>query len=143
MNHDQPAHVPLTACLIGLTGLIPFIAPAIVALAGNPTWVSAQHSYAACILAFLGALHWGPALNGSAQRPILLLTWGVIPSLIGWLALQQLYAMRAMVLVIGLCVTFAADIWLARFHRWPAYFLKLRAVLSAIACIGLLLASLN
>ena len=43
-------------------------------------------AYAATIAAFLGGVHWGPALRagGEARGP---LVWGVVPQLAGWLAL--------------------------------------------------------
>jgi hypothetical protein len=130
------ANGALTAWSLGLAGLIPFVAPAALALAGNPFWLNAQHTYAACILAFLGALHWGPALNGSAQHPALLLIWGVIPSLIAWIALQYYYSVPG--LVAGLILAFAADLVLARYHQWPSYYLSLRAVLTVVASLSLL-----
>ncbi len=137
MNQE---HTTRSAWLLGLAGLIPFIAPTLLSWAGHPAWLHAQHAYGACILAFLGAIHWGPALNGSAQRPALLLGWGVVPSLIAWFAMQQASSVQAYVLAAGLGLTFAADIFLNKYHRWPAYYLKLRAVLTAVACLSLLLA---
>jgi hypothetical protein len=94
-------------------------------------------------LAFLGAIHWGPALNGSAQRPALLLAWGVVPSLIAWLAMQQAAHAQGALLAAGLALTFAADVVLAKYHTWPAYYLKLRAVLTTLACASLLLAKFS
>ena len=137
MNTTQTTR---TAWLLGLTGLIPFVLPALMSWAGKPAWLPAQHAYGACILAFLGAIHWGPALNGSAQRPALLLGWGVVPSLMAWIAIQQAPNLQAVVLAGGLAATFAADVFLNQYHRWPAYYLKLRAVLTAIACASLVLA---
>jgi predicted neutral ceramidase superfamily lipid hydrolase len=138
-SSSNPA-VTRTAWLLGLAGLIPFVMPAALALAGNTAWLAAQQHYAACILAFLGALHWGPALNGSAQRPAILLAWGVVPSLMAWWALQWAGTDAALVLAAALVLTFAADVALARFHAWPVTYLPLRTVLTCVACVSLLLA---
>ena len=137
------------AWLLGLAGLIPFVAPAVLALAGNTAWLGAQQSYAACILAFLGALHWGPALNGSARRPALLLAWGVVPSLVAWVVLQAPSlqtdahsAFRAWCLAAALVGVWLVDLALAQLHTWPAYYLKLRGVLTVLAAVSVVLPTL-
>ncbi len=43
-------------------------------------------AYAATIAAFLGGVHWGPALREGGLAPVPLV-WGVMPQLAGWLAL--------------------------------------------------------
>jgi len=75
---------------LGYGGLIPFIAGA-AALGmwpGNDWIARALVGYAAVIVTFLGAIHWGRVLarpeEAEASR---LLQWGVIPSLLAWLAL--------------------------------------------------------
>ncbi len=75
---------------LGFGGLIPF-----VTLAGA-VWLgpadgrafvgTALLGYAAIIVSFLGAIHWGLAMQNPAQ-PAPLLVWGVLPSLLGWGAL--------------------------------------------------------
>ena len=146
MNHSNaPARLTKTAWLLGLAGLIPFVTPTILALIDKPQLLAAQHQYGACILAFLGAIHWGPALNGSAQPKVLLFTWGVIPSLIAWLALQSVARATdmVMILVLGLTLSMVADTILAKHHRWPTDYLKMRAVLTVVACTSLLLGQFN
>ncbi|MFP4132071.1 MAG: DUF3429 family protein [Thiohalospira sp.] len=75
---------------LGYGGLVPFIAGA-AALAvrpDSPLVANALAGYAAVILAFLGAVHWGRVLahpeRADAPR---LLQWGVIPALLAWIAL--------------------------------------------------------
>lgn len=90
---------------LGLLGLLPFFALALLAwlpqqvsLGALPATRMAQLSlvaYAAVILSFLGAVHWGFVLSGAPTPPALVrqsLTWGVIPSLLGWLALLMMFA---------------------------------------------------
>ncbi|SFD84443.1 Protein of unknown function [Thiohalospira halophila DSM 15071] len=75
---------------LGYGGLVPFVA-ATAALAiwpGNAFATTALVGYAAVILAFLGAVHWGRVLAHPerADAPQLL-QWGVIPALLAWVAL--------------------------------------------------------
>jgi len=76
---------------LGYGGLIPFVAAA-VALgawpAGQGLLLPALLGYAAVILSFLGAVHWGRVL-AAPGRPdaVILLAWGVTPSVLAWCAL--------------------------------------------------------
>ena len=85
--------LPFTATLLGLGGLIPFL------LCGfGSVWVlepvnatrllAGLVTYGAVILSFLGAVHWGLALEddvGLADRPRLVL--GIVPALVAWASL--------------------------------------------------------
>jgi hypothetical protein len=89
--------------LLGYTGLIPFIGFALLSMAYKGTDLSTMFGqwnllYGACIVSFLGAIHWGIVLaQSSPDRPCdlaghsgskqetLSLIWGVTPSLIAWL----------------------------------------------------------
>ena len=77
--------------LLGLGGLIPFVAGAIALWTlhdplAHAVAAFALATYAATIAAFLGGVHWGPALQaGGRDRSSLL--WGVMPQLAAWMAL--------------------------------------------------------
>jgi Protein of unknown function (DUF3429) len=135
-SHQTTRPLPIAAWLLGAAGLLPFIAAPALALLGQAHYLPMQRLYAACILAFLGALHWGPALNGSAQKPTLLLGWGVVPSLWAWAALQLPPFVQALALIAGLIA--AMDLLLAPLHRWARGYLLLRTVLTVVACASLL-----
>ncbi len=82
---------PRWARVLGFAGLVPFVAGAAALWALDDPVVSARAAfalaaYAATIAAFLGGVHWGPAMRagGQAAAP---LVWGVMPQLAGWLAL--------------------------------------------------------
>jgi Protein of unknown function (DUF3429) len=105
--------LPLTAILLGVAGLIPFIGCGIAAL--GPDETSAQKmlwaliAYGAVVLSFLGGVHWGFALEphsleqgGRSERWRLL--FGVLPALVGWLALLVPLALPSW---IGLCLLIA------------------------------------
>jgi hypothetical protein len=138
MNQMNQPPLGRTAWCLGLAGLLPFVVPAALAMRGDSSWVSVQHHYGACILAFLGAVHWGPALNGSAKRPALLLAWGVVPSLMAWVALMQAPPIEGGILIAGLIAACAADAGLAKYHHWPSDYLKMRVVLTTVVCLSLI-----
>ena len=80
-----------TAKLLGYAGLIPFVALSAFQLIfpSSPYQEIVTLSliaYGATIASFLGAIHWGFAMQQSAPNRKLLL-WGVIPSLLGWISL--------------------------------------------------------
>ena len=85
----NPAPGP-TARLLGLAGLIPFVAGAAALwVVGADLELRATrvlNGYAATIVSFLGGIHWGlAARRGGPADP--LLWWGVTPSLVAWAAL--------------------------------------------------------
>lgn len=64
-------------------GMVPFIIGMLMMILLDDTRpvVEAIHSYAAVILTFVGAIHWGRALNNDND---ILLSFSVMPSLIAW-----------------------------------------------------------
>ena len=89
------AYQPLptdTARLLGHLGLLPFVAGAalvwVVNAEAHPYATLALSSYAAVIVSFLGGIHWGLAFRLSAP-PASLFVWGVVPSLVAWLAVMM------------------------------------------------------
>ncbi|MGI4778272.1 MAG: DUF3429 domain-containing protein [Janthinobacterium lividum] len=76
--------------MLGLAGLLPFFAGTawVWVARGTPGGAFAAHSlatYAATIAAFLGGLHWGPALRDGG-RDVAAPAWGVTPQLAACLA---------------------------------------------------------
>ena len=86
--------VPPAAARLGAAGAIPFVAGALavwsLATPLDLLALEVLRIYAACILSFLGAVHWGLAMaaagpDGSPDGRRLALS--VLPCLIGWAAL--------------------------------------------------------
>jgi len=82
------APTPL-ALRLGYAGLIPFVAGAVLTWLvrpdAHPYVVDALAKYAALIVSFLGGIHWGlgmRAADGATGR----YTWGVLASLLAWVA---------------------------------------------------------
>lgn len=86
--------VPLLAQRLGHAGLVPFILGALlihlVWPEAHPYATLTLAAYGACILSFLGGIHWGVYFLRHAQGQSVdsrWLIWGVVPSLVAWLAI--------------------------------------------------------
>jgi hypothetical protein len=137
--HEQDAAaLPPGITALGYAGLLPFVAGAlgITLLEGEPRAFAARAlvAYAAVILSFLGAVHWGVELAraepGAARR----LAVGVLPSLAGWVALL-LPLRHGLALVVAALGAF----WLYEHRmlgasRLPPGYLGLRRSLTLAAC---------
>lgn len=137
---------PLPALLLGAAGWVPFVGLALLS-AGNPAssvaLLHALATYAAVILGFVGALHWGYAVHANSHGRLAMMQygWSVLPAIAGWLALQLplTTALRAQALAFVAC--YAVDHRLATLEVVPRWFLRLRATLTAIAAAALVGAS--
>ncbi|MDX1669803.1 MAG: DUF3429 domain-containing protein [Limnobacter sp.] len=142
--------------VLGYSGLIPFLGLALLVLLADTAEQAAQLSklnllYGACIVSFLGAVHWGILLTqASADHPSYLagrtvaqheafsLIWGVTPSLIAWVIVGFASTTTALWLM-GVALWF---IWLvdqkalAPLQAFTDY-LKLRTHLTLGASVGL------
>ena len=76
---------------LGYAGLIPFILLAalmwLIDAELLPFVAIALSGYAATIVSFLGGVHWGIGFMKGEATPQFHFVWGVVPSLIAWLAL--------------------------------------------------------
>lgn len=139
--------LPLLAVLLGLGGLIPFLACGFGAVwLDDPVraaeLLAALIAYGAVILSFLGAVHWGFALEdqvGLADRPRLFL--GIMPALIGWAALLALLVgvplASLATLAMGFLVVIAVEHRAATRGLMPRGYLALRWVLTATVVLDL------
>lgn len=116
-------NIPAPLAWLGYGGLLPFAAGALAVVTHQGAWaLQALVAYGACILSFLGAVHWGwvlgPVTRGAAApggelgsastaaAPALpmvrTLALGVVPSLVAWVALLVPPGRGLGVLIIGL-----------------------------------------
>jgi len=86
-----PSGVPV-ALRLGYAGLLPFVFGALLTWAvrpdAHPYVTAALSAYAALILSFLGGIHWGLAFR-QPSPPASLFVWGVVPSLVAWVAVTM------------------------------------------------------
>ena len=97
---------------LGYSGLIPFVGLALTIWLWPTYRAQAAHAllaYGATIASFLGAIHWGLAMRAPQEPSTTLLAWGVVPSLLAWVA--QLLAPTTGILLIAaiLWACFAVD----------------------------------
>ena len=118
------------AILLTLAGAIPFLVLGAVVLLDpldSDTAIEILISYGAVILSFVGAVHWGFALrdsahpvNGVSLTPAVLgaerqlLIFGIVPAIIGWVALSAMLhfsapALALFLLLVGFFVTIVVE----------------------------------
>ena len=82
-----------TITRLGYAGLVPFVLlTALMRLVSTellPFVSIALGGYAAVIVSFLGGVHWGIGFMKGEAAPRFHFIWGVVPSLLAWLALMM------------------------------------------------------
>jgi hypothetical protein len=144
---DPPDSIPRPALWLGTAGLVPFVVltSALFALPDHTRlqmlfWLTA---YAAVILSFVGALHWGVAMVHAQMREAdrtLYMGWSVVPALAAWVSLLLPAKTGLLLMAATFAVHFAADRQLAQRFSLPGWYLRLRAGLTAVVVLCLLLA---
>ncbi len=144
----QP-RLPLSAVALGIAGLIPFFGFSIATIShqGLPAqrYLLALLAYGGVVLAFLGGIHWGfvlhPALpatlSPNSRRDAVRLGLGVLPSLIGWVAvLTPLFGIPEVGLVVLIAGYLATIVGEQQFRQrggvLPGGYLPLRWGLSIV-----------
>jgi hypothetical protein len=144
----RPGDLPRPALILGLAGLLPFLACALaVWTTGYPDFVlfiNLQMAYGAVILAFLGAVHWGLAMAQNDAGNWRRLGFSVLPALAGWVALVLPNALGLLLLALGFAEVFLVDLRAIAAGRAPAWYKTLRKPLTAIVllCLGTTYAAL-
>ena len=135
---------PALVAALGYGGLIPFVGLAGFVMFGPAdAMVFARGlliAYGAVILSFVGALHWGfamtlPGLDRARKHRSYI--WSVIPALMGFLAIAMDSALSLSLLIMGFALAYWQDADLANRVSLPAWYPRLRAWLSTIACVSL------
>jgi len=130
-----------TALILGWGGVIPFVATAL-AFHYGPAYIAitaleAGTIYGAVIITFIGAVHWGVALQRDQGHPFFYF-WSVIPSLLMVCVLMLAPVFRPALLVVGLILVWGVDMLATRAGVLPRWYMKLRHGLTAVAGISLL-----
>ncbi len=147
--------LPILAAILGALGLLPFLGCTIGIIAFPrhvpvPNLVAAIIAYGAVILAFLGGVHWGFALEpapgivapGQAAVDRKRLALGVLPSLVGWAALLVPLVASPLIGIVLLLLGFVgatlAEAQARRAGVMPEGYMTLRWMLSAVVVLCLL-----
>lgn len=135
MSDPKPpksAEIPVAPWWLGVTGLLPFAAAALIYLFARlpeqrQIGLQIFQSYSAIILSFLGGVRWGAALVLPSFR---LLFSAVMPSLIaaGCLLIPAAYAVP--ILAVTYFMVGYVDCLRGAHALWPQWFKRLRLMLS-------------
>lgn len=145
MAHRNP--VPMSALVLGVAGLIPFLGFAALAVSGSDGGLSSiglsprtiLSAYGAVIASFLGGIRWGAAAarnSGGADYAI-----AILPSLIAWAALAAPMPWDLRILGILVLAWGLVDQDLPRRGLVPLWLGRLRLALSGVAGASLLIAA--
>ena len=147
---DQTSTIPRVPLLLGLGGLIPFWGGALASIVSPPFGLDPQFIsnalavYAATIASFLGGIRWGIAVRDTEQRRAARdYAIAVVPQLLAWSAMAlsdrwRFAALGLLILILG-----PLDRGLVRQHRAPAWFGRLRMILTLGAGAALFVAALR
>ncbi len=131
------------ARLLGIAGLLPFVAGAAGLWTLPPEWLglvaNALLAYAALIVSFLGGIHWGLAMPQPTLRRKQLI-WAVLPSLLGWAALLLNSIWGLVLMAASLLLCYVVDTQLYRPLGLGSW-LRLRAMLTVVATASCLSAA--
>lgn len=140
--------IPAAARWLGGTGLIPFVVPVAALWLGSPAWRelvwAVLHGYAAIILSFVGAVHWGAALReNDPGRLWQAMGWSVLPALLAWVTLMLPHRHGVALLLLGFAAQYLMDRRAVAQGWLPAWYGRLRRALTAgvAACLALALVS--
>lgn len=133
-----------TPRLLGFAGILPFY----LSLAAVLMWPQSQLAlvsligYGAVILSFLGAVHWGMAMQEPDQTQAgRSYVFSVVPALLGWLAFISPYQPALIVLAAGF-----GWVWLREYQKppglMPAWYRQLRGVLTAAILPALIIGAI-
>lgn len=134
--------MPALARWLGYAGLVPFVAIAAALWVGPADWRSVLHpamlGYAAVILSFMGAVHWGLAMADEGQGAQRRLALSVVPALLGWLALLLPASFGYATVLVGFAGLCLVDHLAGRRGIVPAWYAPMRVRLTAGVVASLL-----
>ena len=146
---SKSIQTPPIVKLLGYGGLIPFIGLALLSLTSIvPTKIieSALLYYAAIILSFIAALHWGFAMlikSLSEKQRNNRYVWSVIPPLLAWFSIMIDPVTCALILIVSYLTNLWQDISFDKQTEvnLPDWYIPLRIRLTSVAviCIAIVL----
>ena len=137
---SQNAPFPDIPRFLGWAGLVPFGLAALGTHSGIDTLVPygflGGTAYGAVILSFLGAVHWGLAMQN--DRSPYWYVWSITPALFGFASLLLLdVEMRIVALIPLFALAWSVDRKAANHGLIPNWYMRLRSKLTAGAVISL------
>ncbi|MFZ2288609.1 MAG: DUF3429 domain-containing protein [Halopseudomonas yangmingensis] len=137
---------PRLALVLSVAGLVPFVTGALGLWVIPEGWrdrvMDELLAYAAVILAFMGAIHWGLAMRAeeTSDKAPIQLGLSVIPPLLGWLGLSLPIALALPVFFLAFLLLYVADRWAVSHGLAPVWYPALRKPISLVVVSSLLVA---
>jgi hypothetical protein len=150
MKLPPPASIPSVPLWLGAGGLIPFV------ILTGAVWFSDEayrimayewlRTYAAVILSFVGALHWGfamlhPKMTESERNTVM--AWSIVPALVAWLALLAPLRHGLAVTAAMFALHYAMDRAFVQRFALTEWYLPLRGGLTIVVIVCLTLAAIR
>ena len=135
-----------TAKSLGYAGLIPFIVFSIGSWFQLPMISDSTYlltAYAAIILSFMGAIHWGIAMSSSEDQNGKYFIASVIPGLSAWLALLMPQRYAIILLMVGFIALIIYDWSVEKPQRLPGWYIPMRNRLTLVVVMCLMFAQLS
>ena len=141
MHGNEP-----TASLLGYAGLAPFVAFSLgcwVPLPFVTDALSVLIAYAAIILSFMGAIHWGIAMSNTDKGHSYHFIISVIPALAAWVALIMPVIMGLATLIVGFIALYLYDAAVAEPQGLPGWYIPMRRNLTIVVTLCLAVALMS
>lgn len=137
-----------TAKLLGYAGLIPFVVFSTGCWIALPLVSDARQiliAYAALILSFMGAIHWGIAMTYGDEPRSKYFIASVIPALVAWPALLLPEKLAFVILILGFILLIGYDWYVNESQGLPYWYIAMRNNLTVvvIACLTVALISVH
>ena len=142
--------IPRSALLLGLAGVLPFLWGALTSMS-QPLWAVAlpitgprlvgpfvQLQYGIVILSFMSGVLWGFATRAE-DRQALCYGLSVLPALWAFFATGAGATQTALALIAGFIALLGLDYLFSKWGLTPAWWMQLRALLTALVVISLAL----
>jgi len=141
--------IPRSAFSLGVAGLIPFVAAALIVVMDEPVVTEGSYalfypsdgvkialSYGVIILSFMSGCLWAFALN--AKAPAFYLALSVIPALYCFFYVTGKDSEQLMALAFGFLGLLILDYVMVRAQLAPSWWMRLRILLTAVVVVCLL-----
>ena len=129
-----------TAKTLGYAGLIPFVVFSIGSWTSLPYVADSTQiliAYAAIILSFMGAIHWGITISNTDRHHSKNLVVSIMPALAAWLALLSPEIFALIILFIGFILLIGYDLAVAKSQALPDWYKSMRIRLTFIVTLCL------
>ena len=129
------------AKILGYAGLIPFIILSI------GSWIEIPYlhnivyvliTYAAIILSFMGAIHWGMAMSKTDNKQNKTFIISVIPALAAWFSLLIAEFFSLIILLMGFILLISYDLAVEKSQGFPGWYIPMRIRLTFIVLLSLI-----